>query len=93
MPLIRTVPKRGFTSRFKKISQVVNLTQLAVFKENSVVTPVELCNEGVIKNGKGAVKILGGGEISKALTVKAQAFSTSAAEKIAKAGGKTEIVK
>ncbi|HOX09307.1 MAG TPA: 50S ribosomal protein L15 [Candidatus Omnitrophota bacterium] len=93
MPLIRTVPKRGFTNRFKKISQVVNLTALAAFKENSVVTPVELCTQGIIRDEKRAVKILGDGEISKALTVKAQAFSTSAAEKIAKAGGKTEIIK
>jgi len=93
MPLIRRVPKRGFTSRFKKVSQVVNLSGLSSFKENSVVTPVELYKEGVIKDEKAAVKILGDGEISKALTVKAQAFSTSAAEKIAKAGGKTEIIK
>jgi large subunit ribosomal protein L15 len=93
MPLIRRVPKRGFTNRFKKVSQVVNLSDLSSFKENSVVTPVELYKEGVIKDEKAAVKILGDGEISKAMTVKAQAFSTSAAEKIAKAGGKTEIIK
>jgi large subunit ribosomal protein L15 len=93
MPLIRTVPKRGFTNRFKKISQVVNLSQLASFNENSVVTPAELRKEGIIKNEKSAVKILGEGEIKKALTVKAQAFSISAAEKISKAGGKTEIIK
>ncbi|MDD5423768.1 MAG: 50S ribosomal protein L15 [Candidatus Omnitrophica bacterium] len=93
MPLIRTVPKRGFTNRSKRISQVVNLTQLNSFKENSVVTPAELVKEGIIKNEKSAVKILGDGEIKKALTVKAQAFSTSAAEKISKAGGKTEIIK
>lgn len=93
MPLIRTVPKRGFTNRFKKISQVVNLSQLDSFKDNSVVTPAELCKEGIIKNERSAVKILGDGEIKKALTVKAQAFSTSAAEKISKAGGKTEIIK
>jgi large subunit ribosomal protein L15 len=72
---------------------VVNLSDLSSFKENSVVTPVELYKEGVIKDEKAAVKILGDGEISKAMTVKAQAFSTSAAEKIAKAGGKTEIIK
>ncbi|MFA5094344.1 MAG: 50S ribosomal protein L15 [Candidatus Omnitrophota bacterium] len=93
MPLIRRVPKRGFTNRFKKVSQVVNLSDLSSFKENSVVTPVELYKEGIIKDEKAAVKILGDGEISKAMTVKAQAFSTSAAEKIAKAGGKTEIIK
>ncbi len=93
MPLIRRVPKRGFTNRFKKVSQVANLSDLSSFKENSVVTPAELYKEGIIKDEKAAVKILGDGEISKALTVKAQAFSTSAAEKIAKAGGKTEIIK
>ena len=93
MPLIRRVPKRGFTNRFKKISQIVNLSQLASFKENSVVTPAELCKEGIIKDEKSAVKVLGDGEISRALTVKAQAFSTSAAEKISRAGGKTEIIR
>lgn len=93
MPLIRRIPKRGFTNRFKKKVQVVNLSGLNSFKENSVVTPEELLKGGVIRNVKDAVKILGDGEISKPLTVKANAFSAGAAEKIQKAGGKTEIIK
>lgn len=93
MPLIRRIPKRGFTNRFKKDFQIINLSQLTSFKENSVISPAELYKERLIKDEKAAVKVLGDGEISKAVTVKAQAFSTSAAEKIAKAGGKTEIIK
>ena len=92
MPLIRRIPKRGFTNRFKKKFLIVNLSDLSSFKENSVVTPKELLNEGIIKNDREAVKILGDGEISKPLTVKAHAFSVGAAEKILKAGGKAEIV-
>jgi len=92
MPLIRRIPKRGFTNRFKKKFLIVNLSDLASFKENSVVTPEELVKEGVIKNTKYSVKILGDGEISKPLTVKANAFSAGAAEKIQKAGGKAEII-
>ena len=93
MPLIRRIPKRGFTNRFKKKFQIVNLADLKSFKENSIVTPEELVKEGIIKNTKIKVKILGGGEISKPLTVKANSFSAGAAEKIQKAGGKAEIVK
>ena len=93
MPLIRRIPKRGFTNRFKKKFQIVNLTDLNSFKENFVVTQEELIKAGIIKTDKIQVKILGGGEISKSLTVKANAFSAGAAEKIQKAGGKAEIVK
>lgn len=93
MPLIRRVPKRGFTNRFKKEFQIVNLSQLTSFKDGSVVSPEELFKEGIIKDAAKSVKILGDGEVSKALTVKAKAFSTGAAEKIQKAGGKAEIIK
>lgn len=93
MPLVRRVPKRGFTSKFKRIFQIVNLTQLKGFKENSVISPVELRNEGVIKNELMKVKILGNGEISKPVTIKAHAFSSSASEKIKKAGGSIELIK
>jgi len=93
MPLIRRIPKRGFTNRFKKEFLIVNLSDLGAFKENSIVTPEELLKEGIIKNDKDTVKILGDGEISKPMTVKAHAFSASAAEKIQKAGGKAEIIK
>jgi large subunit ribosomal protein L15 len=93
MPLVRRVPKRGFTSKFKKIFQIVNLSQLKGFKENSVISPVELHNEGIIKNELIKVKILGNGEISKAVTIKAHAFSSGAAEKINKTGGSIELIK
>ena len=92
MPLVRRVPKRGFTSKFKKIFQVVNLSQLTGFKENSVISPVELYKEGIIKDEAIPVKILGDGEVSKAITIKAHAFSSGAAEKIKKAGGATELI-
>jgi len=92
MPLIRRIPKRGFTNRFKKKFSILNLSDLNSFKENSIVTPEELFKVGIIKNDKDSVKILGDGEISKPLIVKAHAFSAGAAEKIQKAGGKAEIL-
>lgn len=93
MPLVRRVPKRGFTNRFKKVFQVVNLAQLASFKENSVIDAAVLLKENLIKNDVMPVKILGDGEISKPITVKAHAFSSSALEKIKRANGHAEIIK
>ncbi len=92
MPLIRRIPKRGFTNKFKKVFQIVNLSQLASFKENSVVDIAVLLKENLIKNDVIPVKILGDGEISKPITVKANAFSSSALEKIKKANGHAEII-
>ncbi|MFH1778765.1 MAG: 50S ribosomal protein L15 [Candidatus Omnitrophota bacterium] len=93
MPLTRRIPKRGFTSKFKKIYQILNLVRLAAFKENSIVGPEELLKEGLIKDEKMPIKILGDGEISKSMTIKAHAFSSSAIEKIKQAGGVAEIIK
>jgi len=93
MPLIRRVPKRGFTSKFKKIFQIVNLAQLAGFKENSIIGPADLHKEGIIKDEDLPVKILGDGEVSKPITIKAHAFSSGASEKVKKAGGQTELIK
>ncbi len=93
MPLVRRLPKRGFTSKFKKIFQIVNLSQLKNLKENSVIGPTELLKEGLIKDDKISVKILGDGEISKPITIKAHAFSSSAIEKIKKTGGHIELIK
>ena len=93
MPLTRRIPKRGFTSRFKKVYQILNLAHLARFKENSVVGPAELFKEGLIKDENKPVKILGDAEISKPITIKAHAFSHSAIEKIKQAGGIAEIIK
>lgn len=93
MPLIRRVPKRGFTNPFKKQIQVVNLQDLNIFSENEVVNCDLLKSKNLIKNKKISVKILGNGDVKKPLTVQADAFSKSAQEKISKAGGKAEIIK
>ena len=77
MPLYRRLPKRGFTNRFE---------------DGAVVTIETLVENGVIKNPKDGVKILGNGELTKKLTVKANAFSASAAEKIQALGGTTEVI-
>jgi large subunit ribosomal protein L15 len=91
-PLIRRMPKRGFTSPSKTIYQIVNLEILNKIKESSV-TPESLQKAGLIKDSDARVKILGDGEIKQALSVKAHAFSRKAAEKIQQAGGKVETIK
>lgn len=92
MPLQRRVPKRGFTNKFKKEIVIVNLMQLNRFDANSVVTPETLLESGLIKKLGDGVKVLGKGEIEKALTVKVNAISQTAAEKIEAAGGKVEVI-
>ncbi|MEA3560475.1 MAG: 50S ribosomal protein L15 [Candidatus Omnitrophota bacterium] len=92
MPLSRRIPKRGFTSLFKKEYQLVNLYKLRHFDKNAAVTPDELKKLKIIKRIGDGVKILGQGEISNPLTIKAHVFSKGAKEKIEKAGGKTEII-
>ncbi|MGQ9512277.1 50S ribosomal protein L15 [Thermodesulfitimonas sp.] len=91
MPLARRMPKRGFTNIFKKEYVIVNLGQLNRFEDGTVVGPELLREAGLIKK-RGAVKILGSGELKKALTVRAHAFSQGAAAKIAAAGGKAEVI-
>jgi len=90
-PLIRRIPKRGFTSKFKTEYQIVNLASLAKIKE-SVISLELLKKKGLIKNQNKLVKILGEGELKSALTIQAHAFSKAAGEKIKNAGGKTEII-
>jgi|KBSMisStaDraftv2_1062788.scaffolds.fasta_scaffold128454_2 large subunit ribosomal protein L15 len=91
MPLHRRVPKRGFTNIFRVEYAVVNLDTLAeVFEAGSAVTPELLRERGLVRQARAPIKVLGRGEISKALTVRAHRFSGSAAEKIAKAGGSVE---
>lgn len=90
MPLHRRLPKRGFTNIFRTEYNIVSLERLAGLGE-STITPDVLRKAGVIK-GKAPVKILGDGEVSTALTVHAHKFSKSAQEKIAKAGGKVEVL-
>jgi large subunit ribosomal protein L15 len=90
MPLHRRMPKRGFTNIFRKEYAIVSLERLAEIGETTI-TPDVLRKAGVIK-AKLPVKILGDGELSVALTVSAHKFSKSAQEKIAKAGGKIEVL-
>lgn len=92
MPLQRRFPKRGFTNIFKKKITAINLDALNVFEPGTEVTPEVLLSAGVIKKIGDGVKILGDGILEKALTVKVHAFSKSAAEKIAAAGGKAEVI-
>jgi len=92
-PLYRRLPKRGFNNkRFATVYAIVNLHQLNKFADGTEVTPELLLAEGVLKNPKDGVKVLGDGELSVKLTVKAHKFSQSAAEKIQAAGGKTEVI-
>ena len=86
MPLYRRIPKRGFTNRNSKEIVGINLSALEVF---SVETLIEA---GIVKNPKDGVKILGNGELTKKLTVQANAFSASAAAKIEALGGKAEVI-
>ena len=90
MPLHRRMPKRGFTNIFRKEFNVVNLDRLVALGETTI-TPDVLRKAGVIST-KHPVKILGDGELSKALTIHAHKFSKSAQEKITKAGGKFEVL-
>ena len=91
MPLQRRLPKRGFTNIFQKEYCIVNLSTLDKLSE-STITPEYLLEEGVIKKGLDGIKILGNGEITRPITVKAHAFSASAKEKIEKAKGKAEVI-
>ncbi|MBM3245805.1 MAG: 50S ribosomal protein L15 [Candidatus Omnitrophica bacterium] len=91
MPLIRRIPKRGFTSKFKKEYQIVNLEALRKIKEPNI-TLEALENKGLIKDKNKLVKILGDGELKNPVTIQAHAFSKKAADKITAAGGKPEVV-
>ncbi len=91
MPLQRRLPKRGFTNIFQKQYSIVNIEILNRLSE-SLITPEVLKAEGVIKNTRSSVKILGKGEITRPITVKAHAFSASAKEKIVKSQGSVEVI-
>ena len=92
IPLYRRLPKRGFHNVFAKHYTIVNVDALNVFEDGSVVSAENLIEKGIINNVYDGVKILGNGEISKKLTVKASIFSASAKEKIEAVGGKTEVI-
>lgn len=91
-PLYRRLPKRGFTNFTRKEYAIVNLDVLNNFENGTEVTPALLIECGAIKKELCGVKVLGNGELNKALTVKAAKFSKSAQEAIEKAGGKAEVI-
>ena len=92
MPLYRRIPKRGFKNRNTKEIISVNMSKLEVFEDGATVTVDAMKEIGIIKNPKDGVKILGYGELTKKLTVKANAFSATAKEKIESLGGKAEVI-
>ena len=91
MPLTMRLPKRGFTNKWRVEYATVNVERLNIFEDGATVTPVELVEAGILKNVQDGVKILGNGEITKKLTVKATKFTETAKEKIEAAGGKVEV--
>ena len=92
MPLARRIPKRGFNNIFAKPLEAINVSDLEKFEDGAVVDAKALLDAGVLSQCRYGVKILGNGEISKKLTVKASAFSETAKEKIEAAGGKAEVI-
>ena len=92
MPLYRRIPKRGFLNRNTKEIVAINISALEIFEDGATVDIAALVEAGVIKNPKDGVKILGNGELTKKLTVQANAFSASAVEKIEALGGKAEVI-
>ena len=92
MPLHRRLPKRGFTNIFAKEYVEVNRDRLSGFEAGAVVNAESLIAAGVISKAKDGIVIMGRGEIDKALTIQAKRFTKSAAEKIAAAGGKAEVI-
>jgi large subunit ribosomal protein L15 len=92
MPLHRRLPKRGFSAPDSKTYAVINVESLNVFSAGDTISPELLYGLGVLKVKRESVKILGDGELKVALTVQAHAFSKSAEQKIAAAGGKVEVL-
>lgn len=92
MPLVRRLPKRGFTNIFAKVYSIVNIKDLEVFEADTIVTPELLKEAGLIKKLSDNIKVLGDGELSKKLTVQAHKFSKSAQEKIEALGGRAEVI-
>ncbi len=92
MPLYRRIPKRGFTNRNTKEIVSINVTALERFDNGETVDVEALIAAGIVKNPRDGVKILGNGDLTKKLTVQANAFSASAKEKIEALGGTAEVV-
>ena len=92
MPLIRRIPKRGFTNIFATEYTIINLDQLNRFKDGATVTIDDMLNCGVARKLQDGIKILGNGEVTKKLTVQCNKISGSAKSKIEAAGGKVEVI-
>ena len=93
LPLFRRLPKRGFSNAmFKTEYATINVSDLEKFEDGAVVTPELLKEMGILKKQLAGVKVLGNGELTKKLTVKAHKFSASAVEKIEAIGGKAEVI-
>ena len=93
LPLYRRIPKRGFkNAMFKTRYAVINVEELNVFEDGTVVSPALLKESGIIKNQLDGVKVLGNGKLEKKLTIQANKFSTSALDKIKESGSKAEVI-
>ena len=93
LPLYRRIPKRGFSNaKFKTEYAVVNLEDLNVFEDGTVVTPALLSETGMVKQQLSGIKVLGNGNLEKKLTIKAHKFSKSALEKISESGSTAEVI-
>ena len=92
MPLYRRIPKRGFTNRNTKEIVAINLEVLEAFENGATVSVETLIEQGIVKNPRDGVKILGGGELTKKLNVQVNAISASAKEKIESLGGTAEVI-
>ena len=92
MPLARRVPKRGFVNIFAKEYVGINVDVLEKFEDGAVIDAQAIREAGIVKNSRDGIKILGRGELTKKLTVRAAAFSESAKQKIEAAGGKAEVI-
>ena len=91
LPLYRKLPKRGFNNKFAKVYSVINVSDLNKFENGATVTLESLIACGVLSKANDGLKVLGNGELKKALTVEAKVFSATAKEKIEAAGGKAEV--
>lgn len=92
MPLQRRIPKRGFNNIFAEEWAAINLSALEVFEDGATVDAAALADKGIVKKANLPIKVLGNGKLTKKLTVKLNAFSASAAEKINSVGGKAEVI-
>ena len=93
LPLYRRLPKRGFTNAlFKTTYATINVEDLNVFEDGTVVTPALLKDKGIIKKGLDGLKVLGNGKLERKLTIQANKFSKTALEKIKESGSKAEVI-